>query len=421
LDSFIFIDDNPVECADVKVNCPGVLALQLPRNTESFPSFLNHIWAFDHTGSTGEDQNRTRMYRENTERQQFREHSFSLKDFVKGLQLRVEIAEATEDQLGRVSQLTFRTNQFNFTTIRRSENEVKNFLEREGTNCLAVRVVDRFGDYGLVGVVMYETEADRYKVDTLLLSCRVLGRGVEHEVVSRLGRRAVKEGKSFVEITYLPTEKNLPAREFIGSIGDQYRNDSSSSWIIPTERMASVEYNPDKAAPGGHEEKATVKQEKLTPRPAWELGVADQSERLQWIGEHLYDIDRIAKAIEEYRLRQQPLHDHDGADVAPGNTLQTALIKIWRKVLGRSRIGMNDNFFEAGGTSLRAVQVIAMIKKELKQNLSIVSLFECPTVALLAAKLSATSGEAHIGTTTAAGAALRGQQRRYKTMRRKAA
>src|SRR2546427_9562075 len=202
LDSFIFIDDNPVDCADVKINCPGVLTLQLPQDTESFPSFLNHIWAFDHMGSTEEDQNRTRMYRENTERQQFRERSFSLKDFVKGLQLRVEIAEATEDQLGRVSQLTFRTNQFNFTAVRRSENEIKNFLKREGANCLVVHVVDRFGDYGLVGVVMYKAEADRYKVDTFLLSCRVLGRGVEHAVVSRLGQRAVKEGKRFVELKY---------------------------------------------------------------------------------------------------------------------------------------------------------------------------------------------------------------------------
>ena len=67
LDSFIFIDDNPVDCADVKINCPGVLTLQLPRNAESFSSFLNHIWAFDHTGSTEEDQNRTRMYQENAQ------------------------------------------------------------------------------------------------------------------------------------------------------------------------------------------------------------------------------------------------------------------------------------------------------------------------------------------------------------------
>ena len=194
LDSFIFIDDNPVDCADVKIKCPAVLTLQLPRNAELFSSFLDHIWAFDHTGSTEEDQNRTRMYQENTKRQQYLEKSFSLKDFIKGLQLRVEITEATEDQLGRVSQQTFRTNQFNFTTIRRSESEIKNFLQREQAICLVVRVVDRFGDYGLVGVLMYEAKADLYKVDTLLLSCRVLGRGVEHALVSS-ARPAGSQGR----------------------------------------------------------------------------------------------------------------------------------------------------------------------------------------------------------------------------------
>jgi HAD superfamily phosphatase (TIGR01681 family) len=110
LDSFIFIDDNPVDCADVKINCPDVLTLQLPQNTESFDAFLNHIWAFDQTGAlTEEDQNRTRMYQESTKRQKYLEQSFSLKDFIKGLQLRIETAEVTQDQFGRVSQQTFRT------------------------------------------------------------------------------------------------------------------------------------------------------------------------------------------------------------------------------------------------------------------------------------------------------------------------
>jgi FkbH-like protein/FkbM family methyltransferase len=417
LDSFIFIDDSPVDCADVKINCPGVLTLQLPRDDESLPAFLNHVWAFDHAASTEEDQGRTRMYRESANRERYREQTISLKDFVKGLQLRVEIAEATEDELGRVSQLTFRTNQFNFTTIRRSESEIKSFLKREGANCLTVRVADRFGDYGLVGVLMYETEADRCKVDTLLLSCRVLGRGVEHALVSELGRRAVKEGREFVEFNCLPTGRNLPALEFITSIGDQYRNEAGT-WIFPAERLASVGYDPGEKAPIGHEAPATVNPEKLTPRPAWGFGVADRSERLQRIGESLYNVDRLAKAIEEYRLGRQTLDAT--ADLTAGSTLETALANIWKKVLGRPRIGMNDNFFEAGGTSLKAVQVIAMIKKELKQTLSIVSLFECPTVKLLAAKLGATSGEASVGT-SAAGPALRGQRRRYKATRQRAA
>src|SRR5439155_7597157 len=71
VDSFILIDDNPVDCADVRINCPGVLTLQLPRSSESFPSFLHHVWAFDHAGSTEEDRTRTKMYQENSERQRF--------------------------------------------------------------------------------------------------------------------------------------------------------------------------------------------------------------------------------------------------------------------------------------------------------------------------------------------------------------
>jgi FkbH-like protein/FkbM family methyltransferase len=414
LDSFIFIDDNPVDCAEVKSNCPEVLTLQLPQNPESFTSFLNHIWAFDHTSSTEEDRNRTRMYQESAQRQQYLKQSFSLKDFIRGLELRLEIAEATEDQLGRVSQQTFRTNQFNFTTIRRSENEIKALLQRKHAACLVARVADRFGDYGLVGVLMYEAAADHYKVDTLLLSCRVLGRGVEHGLVSWLGQRAVKEGKRSVEFTYVPTGKNLPALEFITAIGDQYQNESGSSWTIPAEYLANIKYEPDERAPIECPATPASKPE-VTPRP---FGIADRSQRLQQIGEKLCDIDQLAKAIEEYRLRRQPLQV--AADSTPGDALETVLVNIWKKVLGRPQIGINDNFFEVGGTSLRAVQIIALIKKELKRTLSIVSLFEGPTVKLLAAKLAESSGEDR-GESTVSAAALRGQQRRHSAMRRRAA
>jgi FkbH-like protein/FkbM family methyltransferase len=417
LDSFIFIDDNPVECADVKINCPGVLTLQLPRNSESFPTFLEHVWAFDHAGSTEEDSNRTRMYRENAGRQRFRDQTVSLKDFMKGLELRVEIAEATNDDLGRVSQLTFRTNQFNFTTVRRSENEIRDLLKRGDASCLVVRVTDRFGDYGLVGIVLYATKADRYKVDTFLLSCRVLGRGVEHAILSQLGQRAIGEGKRLVELAHRPTEKNAPVREFIKSLGDQEGIETATSWTFTAERLCGLEYNPDQTAQLGDEAPTAPDPDAHAPRPGREFGVADRSESMRLIGERLHGINRIAKAIEEYRLgKVLPQAPGDGA---PGGTLQTALLNIWRKVLGRPRIGMNDNFFELGGTSLRAVQVIAMIKKELNRNLSIVTLFECPTVTQLAARLQAAFG-APDGAATAAEAALRGQRRRNVT-RRKAA
>ena len=417
LDSFIFLDDNPIDCAEVEINCPGVLALQLPGNTDAFSSFLNHIWAFDSAGSTDEDRGRTKMYQESAQRELYRERSFSLKDFIEGLQLRIEIGDVARAQLDRVSQLTFRTNQFNFTTIRRSEKEIEDLLKGENAKCLVVRVEDRFGDYGLVGVLIYESQRDRYKVDTFLLSCRVLGRGVEHAIVSQLCKRAVKDGKQVVEFTYRFTEKNLPALEFITSIGDRYRNESGTSWTLPAEVLANLKYDAGEKAPLGAETRETTDAKNPTPGTASAFSVAGKSRRLQRIGESLFDIDRVARAIEENRIGTQPSDAR--MEVTPGSPLEVTLVKIWRKVLGRPRIGMNDNFFEAGGTSLRAVQVISMIKKELNQNLSIVSLFECPTVTMLAVKLSAVPGNGQTATRTAV-AAQRGQQRRYNTLRRRA-
>jgi acyl carrier protein len=235
--------------------------------------------------------------------------------------------------------------------------------------------------------------------------------------VARLGRWAVKEGKEFVEFSYSPTEKNVIALEFMRSIGEQYRNPTNGSWLFPAERLASVEYNPDERAPGEGVVAKTEDSDGRASRRALAFDGADRSECLQKIGENLCDIDQLADAIEQYRIRTQPFHA--AADVTPGSKMETALADIWRKVLGKPQIGMDDNFFEVGGTSLRAVQVIALIKKELGKSLSIVSLFECPTVRLLAAKLSATSGEVPSGTTTTA-AAQRGQQRRYNTMKQKA-
>jgi FkbH-like protein/FkbM family methyltransferase len=416
LDSFIFIDDNPVDCADVRINCPGVLTLQLPPDAESFSTFLDHVWAFDHAGGTDEDHNRTRMYRENAERAQFREQTCSLKDFVQGLQLRVDIREMTVDQLSRVSQLTYRTNQFNFTTVRRSEQEIREFVARDRATCLVVHVVDRFGDYGIVGVVMYEAAADRFTVDTFALSCRVLGRGVEHAVLADLGRRARADGKRFVALAYRPTERNAPAREFITRIGERAGKEAGGTWTLAAERLARLEYNPDDAAPAG-DEASERRDPTCRPRGAGAaLGSGDRSEALQLVAQRLYDIDRLTHAIDEYRLRNEPRATP--ADAAASGVLDTALLDIWRKVLGRPRIGMNDNFFDVGGTSLRAVQVIATIKRELQHSVSIVTLFECPTVTRLAARLRAVAGEPD-GAATSPHAAQRGQRRR-KVLRRKA-
>lgn len=398
LDSVIFLDDNPVECADVRSNCPDVLALQMPVS-------LDHVWAFDRrhaAGATDEDRRRTRLYQENAQRQQFRERTGSLSDFIAGLDLRVTVADMTDADLGRVSQLTYRTNQFNFTTVRRSEQDIRAFLQRNDTTGLVVRVSDRFGDYGLVGAVLYVTRADRLSVDTLLLSCRVLGRGVEHDVVAELGRRAVAARKRFVELPYRPTAKNAPAREFLARLG------TGPDFVA--DRLAALTYDPDAGAAGAP---PAPEAERGTPRSVPAFGAA----ALQRIADGPNDVAHITHAIEERRRAQESAQGTEVAEVnAPvtAGSLEAALLGIWRLVLGR-RVGLSDNFFEVGGTSLRAVQVIATIKKELKRDLSIVTLFECPTVSLLAARLraGATGGDQ-------APAVQRGERRRQRAVRRRA-
>ena len=393
LDSFIFVDDDARECAEVRRLCPAVLTLQLPGEESALGDFLEHAWAFDRSPVTEEDRSRTRMVQENAQRRQFRGQASSLKDFIDGLELRVGIAEAADEDLARVAQLIARTNQFSLVTRRRSESELRQFLRDSGAGCIGVRVADRFGDYGLVGAALYELAPARLKVDSLLLSCRALGRGVEHAMGAWLGRRALAEGRREVEFAYRPTERNLPAQEFIAAICGP---------IVAAERLANLAYTP-----------AELPAEEIsadrTPQPvesAWDFAGAGHSERLQAIARDLGGIGQIARAIEA--RGRTPLAGA-ASPLAEAGSLEAALADIWARVLGRTRVGVHDNFFDAGGTSLKAVRVVALVKKELGRALQVVSLLECPTVASLAARLEVRPAPAD----PASGeAARRGQRRR---------
>ncbi|HEY0605644.1 MAG TPA: HAD-IIIC family phosphatase, partial [Herpetosiphonaceae bacterium] len=237
LDSFIFLDDNPLECAELRAHCPDVLTLQVPSDPEAIPHFLQHIWAFDRLKLTDEDRRRTSLYRQQLSRAEFRRSADSFGDFLAGLELEVTIAPPSRQQLHRVAQLTQRTNQFNLTTVRRSEQELARLLESGASECLAVQVQDRFGDYGLVGALLFAAEAQQLIVDTFLLSCRALGRGVEHRMLSRLGQIALARGLDQILLRFTPTARNQPAHEFLASIvgADRRQDGYVSSAAIAAE------------------------------------------------------------------------------------------------------------------------------------------------------------------------------------------
>ena len=123
------------------------------------------------------------------DRRALRGETPTIDEFLAGLDLRVTISEPAPEQVDRFAQLTQRTNQFNFTTIRRNDSEIRQ-LRESGLECRAVEVRDRFGDYGLVGVMIFDGRREALEVDTFLLSCRVLGRGVEHRMLNELGEIA---------------------------------------------------------------------------------------------------------------------------------------------------------------------------------------------------------------------------------------
>jgi len=392
LDSFIFVDDNPVECADVQANCPQVLTLLLPKEPEGIPQFLDHVWAFDHWRITEEDKKRTTLYKENKERDNLLQQSPSLRDFLAGLELKIEIAEANPTQIARVAQMTQRTNQFNFTTIRRSEAEIQKLCQSGKLECLVIEVTDRFGDYGLVGAILFEADSEALTVDTFLVSCRALGRGVEHRMVARLGEIASERKLRHVELAYLATKKNQPARDFLHGIGSVYQEsrDGKVLFRLPSEYAKAVAY-----APGGEKPLSPAEPDREKPGQPQTLEkeivfARAKSDRLAHIATSFNRAENILASIESRYHRERPQLSSEY--IAPGNELERRISRIWQHVLRMDEVGVQDNFFEIGGTSLKGIQLIAQLRRELNISIPVVRLFESPTISSMARSLG---GEEH--------------------------
>nr|MBA3768661.1 hypothetical protein [Acidobacteriota bacterium] len=383
LDSFIFIDDDPVPCAEVQAKCPEVLTLQLPQESSRIPGFLNQVWAFDRLTITGEDEKRTTLYKQNTERERVRKESLSFEDFLTSLGLNVQISELQPENIERLSQLTQRTNQFNFTTVRRSQGEIRSLYQAGESECLVVKVSDRFGDYGLVGVIIFRAGSDAINVDTFLLSCRALGRGVEQQMLAKLGEIAKKRGLDHVDVTFIDSGKNRPASDFLESVGANFKNaiDGGHSFRFPVEFAATIRYNPGITQP------ATEGSAFDQPAPTLSSinldgGTQSRSAVLSRIATQLYSVEKVLEVLESQKLRVRP--ELAEAYTAPRTPVEERLAGIWAQALGISKMGIHDNFFQLGGHSLLGTLLISRVCDAFQTNLSLRDLFESPTVAGLA-------------------------------------
>ena len=359
IESFILVDNSATECAEVQASCPEVLALTLPANADEFGAFLDHVWAFDRWSTTAEDRSRAALYRQEAARARAEQQSTNLSEFLASLKLQVRIAPMTADQLSRVAQLTHRTNQMNFTSVRRTESEIQTLLKSERFECLAVDVSDRFGSYGLSGVILFRAGRNALALDSFLLSCRALGRGVEHRMLARLGEIAKERGLAEVEIPFVPSARNRPAEALLCTAGAAFeqRTSTGSTFHFPAEFLAAIEYR-------ASHHSAPARDDRRAKAPS---AVISNPVDYAHIARELRDPGRILNAV---RARAYPRQTLAPSDV-PHTDLEKQLAKMWATLLGLAAVGIHENFFDLGGHSLIAVQLLSLVRQTFDIDLSL--------------------------------------------------
>lgn len=354
LDSFVFVDDSPVECAEVRERCPQVAVLQLPPDPADAERFLRHSWILDIGDTTEEDTRRADRYRTELERDRVRRAAPTLRGFLDSLDLRVRVDAATEADIPRIAQLTQRTNQFNLTGLRRTEPEVRELLKTR--DCLIVTAEDRFGSYGQVGVVVGETAGAALRLDTFLLSCRALGRGVEHRMLAHLGELARGRGLETVELLYRSTRRNEPAAGFLRDVCGLEPGGvpGDGAFPLPADTAAAASYVPG-------ERPGTPPADPVTADPAapddWAPEAADLGRTLWSMAGLISPRLSTVEGIEERMRADRP----SGPRTGPAS-VDDDVAALMAEVLGVDSVDEDENFFELGGTSIQLIGFMSAIR-----------------------------------------------------------
>jgi FkbH-like protein len=234
IDALAFLDDNPFEREQVRAALPEITVIDLPKNPLEYAAAVRNCAAFERLTLSSEDQQRTEMYAAQKQRAGAEQSFQSKEDFFRFLEQEAELEPVSNLTLARVAQLTQKTNQFNLTTRRYTEPQIAEMAKQPGWHIFSIRVRDRFGDHGLVGVAITHDVGEQCEVDTFLLSCRVIGRTVETALLAHLAESAAQRGRKRLEGWFLPTKKNAPSRDFYEQHGFEWQltNCEGSLWTL---------------------------------------------------------------------------------------------------------------------------------------------------------------------------------------------
>jgi FkbH-like protein len=380
VDSLVFIDNDMRECAEVAAHHPGINVVSLPAHASQYKTFLEHNWIFDPALSTREGAGRALFYGQNTARESDRRHFTDLKLYIESLDIRVEFRAIDATTAVRASELTYRTTQFNTSGVRWTAGQIVAAAARGELLGITCEVEDRYGSYGLVGLMLLSCGAQAFTIELLALSCRALGRGIEERMMAHVLQLAGQRGYKLVEVPFRGTDRNKPARDFLERVAAEKLNvKGGSDRRYQLEVSQHIDFNPSSTPVESNDGGANA----LTVAPpANSQRFSIPSEQLNWVASHLTDaaaiLQRAQAATKIPRLASVPFS-------RPANPTEEIVAAVWVEVLNIERVGRLDDFFELGGHSLKAMQILARLNERFDVDLPLDLLFESsPTVADLA-------------------------------------
>jgi len=238
LDSLVFFDDDKLNREIVRTTLPEVAVVDVPED----PSlYLKTIMALDDFNSfylSEEDKKKGAMYVEQRKRTELSKISVNIDEYLEALNMEVTIEKANSFNIPRISQLTQKTNQFNMTTKRYSEEDIKQFSNSDNFLVFSLKVEDKFGDSGLTGVAIIEKKGKKWVIDSFLLSCRIIGRRVEEVLLAHILKEAKEEDAEILIGEFVLTKKNEPAKNFYEKNGFELieNKENSQLWEFPVNK-----------------------------------------------------------------------------------------------------------------------------------------------------------------------------------------
>lgn len=248
LESIVYFDDDPINRELMLKAIPQVLTVNLPDDPSLYASTLMRINDFNTLAVTREDRIRGEMYKQEQRRIELKKSASNLEDFLKQLDIKVTMKKANDFTIPRIAQLTLKTNQFNLTTRRYQEKDVQMFARDQNKLIGCAQTKDKFGDNGITGVyIVNKNHANKeWFIDTFLLSCRVMGRGIEDVMLGYILNKAKEEGAIRVKAEYIPTKKNMPCEQLLPNFGFKREGEQ---WVFtyqePIKQTSHIELNED--------------------------------------------------------------------------------------------------------------------------------------------------------------------------------